>query len=79
MKEIISALDMTEMVENTLHKFGEGKEYFPCYITTTDGFQVPALFTEHQIDEAIERAEKNPEDIKEDTIEKTFWEILFGL
>lgn len=60
-----SAMHKDEKVENKDRKFGSATEYFPCYIIRLDGTEAPALFTQHQIEEAVERAEKNPEDVEE--------------
>ena len=57
-----------EKVDNKERKFGEVMEYYPCRI---DG--EPALFTRHQMDIAILRARRNPEDIPED---QSFWSFL---
>lgn len=47
-----------EAVENTERKFGECMEYVPVMVDNK-----PALFTRYQIDQAIARAERQPEDI----------------
>jgi hypothetical protein len=72
---IESKLFLTEEVENTERTFGSQKTYFPLKIQNEDGEISVALFTKDQIDVAIERAGRNPEDIPED---KTFWQSLFG-
>jgi hypothetical protein len=56
-----------EAVENTYRKFGECMKYIPA---TVDG--KPALFTKYQLDQAVARAERNPEDVPG----KSFWEFL---
>jgi hypothetical protein len=58
-----SSLFKDEKVVNADRRFGSNTEYYPCYITRGDGAVVPALFTQHQIAEAVERAAKNPEDV----------------
>jgi len=72
-----SRIVIDEVVENTERKFGSDTKYYPCKIEISGklGYSENALFTRNQIDEAIERAERNPEDIPED---KTFWEKLIG-
>lgn len=55
---IKSKIFTSEQAENIDRKFGEEINYFPCMIDNR-----PALFTRYQIDEAICRAERNPEDI----------------
>ena len=60
-----STIYKKEAVANEGRKFGSAIEYFPCWIARMDGSEVPALFTQHQIVEAIERAAANPEDVPE--------------
>ena len=69
-----SKIILAESVLNEDRKFGSQSAYFPCEIKYVEGRIVPALFTESQIEEATERAARNPEDIPED---KTFWDFLF--
>ena len=64
-----SKIYTNEAVKNTERKFGECTEYVPCMV---DG--KPALFTRHQLDQAMAQAERNPEDIPG----KTFWEFLMS-
>lgn len=72
---IDSRLWTSEKVKNTEHKFGEtGGVYYPVYIEDENGNEVPAMFTKGQIDVAISRAARNPEDMPED---KSFFEKLF--
>lgn len=68
-------LYLQERVENKDRRFGSNKEYFPVIVRRFDGQEVPALFTDHDITAAIERAKVNPEDVPED---KSFWDILLG-
>lgn len=50
-------------VTNQDHKFGANKTYYAIRIQLADGTEKTALFTWNQLAEAIERAEKNQEDI----------------
>jgi hypothetical protein len=72
-----SRIVIDEVVENKERKFGSDTKYYPCIIEISGilGYSENALFTRKQINEAIIRAERNPEDLPED---KTFWEWLFG-
>jgi hypothetical protein len=72
-----SRIVIDEVVENKERKFGSDTMYYPCEIEISGilGYSEHALFTRKQIDDAIIRAERNPEDLTED---KTFWERLFG-
>ncbi len=53
----------TEEVDNKDRKFGSNLSYYPAYVVKVDGVEVPALFTKTQLEEAISRAEANPEDM----------------
>lgn len=51
-------------VENEGRKFGANEFYIFTYLEESDGENEQTyLFTEHQLKEARERAEKNPEDL----------------
>jgi len=67
-----SIIHLTESVVNKDKKFAANDTYYPCRVEFNDGLVGNALFTKNQIEVAIERASKNPEDIPE----KTFWESL---
>lgn len=71
-----SKLYIEERVDNQDHKFGETNEYFPAYVDIGDGVVKPALFTYNQIQEALERAKINMEDMKKE--HKSFSEKFFG-
>lgn len=69
-----SEIHVSEMVDNQERKFGSTLHYYPATIVYDDMTR-PALFTRHQLEEAIERAASNPEDIPE----KTNWlQRIFG-
>jgi hypothetical protein len=74
-----SEIHLDEAVENTERKFGSWSEqgYFPAFVIRQDGTKQPALFTKSQIEIAVVRAKKNPEDMPE--AEKSLWEALFGI
>ena len=67
-----SVIRIDEVVENTERKFGSSKYYYPCQIVNEDGELVNALFTQDQINDAIFRPEKNPEDMPD----VSFWDWL---
>jgi hypothetical protein len=67
-----SVIRIDELVENKDRKFGSNKYYYPVQVVTEDGHLVNALFTQDQINDAIFRAEKNPEDMPE----ISFWDWL---
>lgn len=70
-----SKIDKNESVENRDRKFGADPFYFPAYVTKHTGEVVPALFTAEQINVAIERAKKNPEDVQ---AKATWIDTIFG-
>jgi aconitase A len=74
--DIESKLFLNEKVENQDRKFGSALEYQPLYVVMADGSEVPAMFTIDAIEEAIERAARNPEDMPEKE-GKSFFERLF--
>jgi hypothetical protein len=63
MSKVKSKVLLEEEVLNTERKFGSDTKYFPAYVKFTDGEHLPAMFTLDQIEDAIERANKNPEDM----------------
>lgn len=70
-----SKIFLSKKVENKDRRFGSATEYYPAMVEDPDGIQTPALFTSAQIEEAQERAVRNPEDIPG---EESFWGRLFG-
>ena len=58
-----STIHRSEVVANRERKFGEDGIYYPAIIRGNDG-DVRALFTQEQIQVAIDRAAVNPEDWK---------------
>ena len=60
---IKSRIYLSEKVSNSQRKFGSATDYHIVYVTDTRGNSLPALFTCDQIDDAVERARANPEDI----------------
>ena len=62
-----SKIDTNEKVKNYDRRFGSDLFYFPCMID-----MVPALFTKNQLEEALKRAKRNPEDIPK----RSFWWFL---
>ncbi len=75
MSKINSKLETSERVINKSRKFGSNKEYFPAYVIDDTGNEVPVLFTNNQLLVAAKRAEKNMEDMPEDT---GWFNWLFG-
>lgn len=77
MFNVKSKIDLFEAQKNKEKKPMEDSVYFPVMIVKGQE-SYPALFTKHQIDVAIERADKNPEDApyKENLI-KGFFKKLF--
>lgn len=57
------AIDSRTPVENADHKFGEAAAYYRGKVIDRDGTAREALFTADQLATAMERAERNPEDV----------------
>jgi len=68
-----SKIYLTELVENKDRKFGSVLEYYPTRVELVDGTVYDALFTKHEIDAAMVRAQANYEDIPR----MTFLERIF--
>jgi hypothetical protein len=69
-----SKIYLEEIVNNEERAFGSALEYYPVRIEDEDGNISNALLTQSQINKAILRANRNPEDVPETTI----WESIFG-
>lgn len=65
---------MKEVLTNKDRKAAAAAEYYPVRIKGENGEIKTALFTMNDLLDAVERADKNKEDIPE----ITFWEKLFG-
>ena len=50
-------------VANTQRKFGANSEYYAIWIENAKKQEKCLLFTEHELNRARDRADKNPEDI----------------
>lgn len=72
-----SVLYRDEVRINTERKFGSSDTYFPCRIVDADGNEMIGLFTGYEIDAAIERGVRNPEDVYASGWER-LWGKLFG-
>jgi hypothetical protein len=64
-----------EKIVNTDRHFGAQKDYYPIYIEQENGDLTPALFTQSQINVAINRASQNKEDVPK---KNTFLSFIFG-
>jgi len=70
-----SRIKLAEQAENKDRVFGEALRYYPAIVETETGAEHPALFTWHDIEQAIERAAKNLEDFPKS---RSLWDMLFG-
>lgn len=57
-----SEIYLSEKVENADRRFGSLPFYFPVKIIDFNGNEIKALFSRPELDIAVERAKKNPED-----------------
>lgn len=53
-------IDFDKPLSNSVRKFGEASSYYAAYVRSR-GRVIPALFTEHELRDAIFRAEKQTE------------------
>lgn len=68
-----SQIHARDRVPNTARKFGAAQHYYPAMVHLPNVSR-PAMFTEEQVMEAIERARQNPEDVPRPTAwEKFLW------
>ena len=74
--DIDSKIKMSEEVENKDRAFGSCSSYYPTYVVMVDGKEIPALFTIDQLNNAMERANRNPEDLEDK--DTSFWGWLFN-
>ena len=57
-----SIIYLSNIVENkNPHRLANG-EYYLVYLSDNEGLLFPALFTQHEVSQAMIRAAKNPED-----------------
>lgn len=68
-------IDLTKQTDNTDRRFGSARHCHGCVVRTRHG-DVAALFTDRQIDEAIQRAEANPEDAPD---MRPWWRKMLGV
>ncbi len=61
--DLNSVIFYDEEVPNKNRKFGSLRSYFPAILKYPDGKEVPMLFTKHDLEQAMERASKNTEDL----------------
>jgi len=74
-----STIILNEEVVNLEKHQLANPSYFPCYVQKNDDSKVPALFTQREIEVAIDRARKNMEDLGEASEEELSWfERIFG-
>ena len=68
-----SQIHARERVPNTARKFGSAQDYYPAIVHLPNVTR-PALFTEEQVMQAIERARQNPEDVpRPSLLERLRW------
>ena len=75
--QVRGRINETEMVDNQDRRFGSwAGKYYLAMLVGEDGNERPLLLTESQIQVALERAAKNPEDIQSKPC--GFWDRLIG-
>lgn len=72
-------IDLRRPTSNKDHRFGQDAYYFRGEVITARGERVVALFTGHQISEALARAAINQEDVpRRKPWYRILWELLHG-
>lgn len=71
-----SLIKKSEKIQNTQRKFGAATEYYPVRL---EGFDFPySLMTLGQIEDGMERAKKNPEDLPKPSLWQRLCKWLRG-
>lgn len=70
-----SKIYLVDVVQNTDRKFGSNNSYVYCDVVFEDGKVLPAMFTFSNLEIAIDRANKNKEDIPK---QESWWKKIFG-
>jgi hypothetical protein len=70
-----SKIYLNDVVDNKERKFGANPQYVCCEVVFEDGRTLPSMFTFSNIEIAIDRANKNKEDIPK---HESWWCKLFG-
>ena len=60
---IKSRIYLSEVTENQNAHVNADKTYVVAYVETLEGELIPALFTDADMQRAMKRAQKNPEDV----------------
>lgn len=71
-----STIKMEEELTNKERTFGSNLSYFPAEIELIDGTKINALFTMGQLNRAMTRAARNPEDMPKES--GSFFNWLFS-
>lgn len=73
-------IDLRRPVQNQNHRFGQDAYYFRGEVITARGERMDALFTGHQVSEALARATQNQEDVpRRRPWYRILWEMLHGV
>lgn len=81
-----SRIYIAESVENTNPRGPNADAHYAvAYVEFPDGTMKPALFTDSDLQKAMKRADKNPEDVAPafvepdaKPVEKTWWDKILG-
>lgn len=72
-------IDLRRPTQNKDHRFGQDAYYFRGEVITARGERVVALFTGHQISDALARAAQNQEDVpRRKPWYRILWELFHG-
>ena len=63
MKSMKSVLYRKEKIDNKERHFGAAEQYYPAWVVDSNGKERFALFLETEVERALYRGERNPEDL----------------
>lgn len=71
-----SVIYLDNVVKNTNAHRLANDSYLLVHVADNAGVSVPALFTDAEIEKAVERALKNPEDVRGEAFNESWWTKL---
>jgi hypothetical protein len=73
-----SKIFKNEKINNIDKKFGASPSYYQAFFVDENNETKFMLFTEHELNQALKRGEKNPEDVRGDSdVKKKPWWKFF--
>ena len=66
-----STIYCSERMKNSYRRFGSAQEYYPAVLVGEVSEDLPLLFTQDEINNALQRATANPEDVLD--VHRPWW------